>query len=414
MPVPPTQSPRRVPFAALALLGSVLHTASCRDDDSSASHDALASWSLSEEPVLIIGGADEREDYLLHKIVGAARLGDGRIVVLNEGSMQLKYYDPDGKHLLDAGGPGEGPGELQPPLSYFTRLPGDSILVASWRIGFTRFGPDGRYASSIPYELPPRGRCWYFEGNDLLPDGSFLLRYSGITRFTDTDEPCPEPATGRPPVVIGRYIPATATGIDTIAVLPGSERTGDPFNLQAYEKDLVVGIGPGRLYLGDTGSDTILVMNFRGDTIGALPVPFEPAPVPADAREKAFEDVTVTGLHMSDAGERLTTTERMTFIYADHYPSYARLVAAPRDRVWVMAYPQLKQPAIRFELTMASAFRRLEGGARWRVLDRAGLVIAELRTPPGFFVLEVGDDHVLGLHKDELERESVRLYRLIG
>ena len=412
MRVPQTQS-LRFSFAAIVLLGSVLHTASRGDDNGSAPRNTLASWSLSEEPALIIGGADEREDYLLHQVVGAARLGDGRIVVLNEGSMQLKYYDPDGKHLLDAGGPGEGPGEFQPPLSYFTRLPGDSILVASWRSGFIRFAPDGRYASSIPYELPPRGRCWYFEDNDLLPDGSFLLRYSGITRFTDTDEPCPEPATGRPPVVIGRYIPATAMGIDTIAVLPGSERTGDPFSLHAYEKDLVVGIAPGRLYLGDTGSDTILVMNLQGDSIGALPVPFEPAPVPADAREKAFEDVTVTGLHMSDARERLTTTERRTFIYADHHPSYARLVAAPRDRVWVMAYPPLKQPAFRFELTSPTAFRRLEGGARWRVLDRAGLVIAELRTPPGFFVLEVGDDHVLGLHKDEFERESVRLYRLI-
>lgn len=413
MSVPSNPSPRRFPFPALLLLGSVFHTASCGDYNSSSSQDALASWSLSEVPSVSIGGTDERERYLLHRVVGAARIGDGRIVVLNEGSMQLKYYDPEGKHLLDAGGPGEGPGELQPPLSYFTRLPGDSILVASWRSGFTRFGPDGRHASSIPYELPPRGRCWEFEDNDLLPDGSFLLRYSGITRFTDTDKPCPEPPRGRPPVVIGRYIPGTAMGIDTIAVLPGSERTGDRFSLYAYVRDLVLGIAPDRLYLGDTGADTILVMNFRGDTIGALPVPFEPAPVPADAREKAFEDVTVTGLHMSDAGERLTTTVRMTFIYADHYPSYARLVAAPRDRVWVMAYPPLKVPAFRFELTSPTASRRLEGGAWWKVLDRDGLVVAELRTPPGFFVLEVGDDHVLGLHKDEFERESVRLYRLI-
>ena len=409
----PALSVHRPMAMRFLLLACALAATSCGDEAGLDPAATLASWSLSEEPTLVIGGADEREEYLLHQVVGAARLGDGRIVVLNQGSLQLRYYDPEGKHLLDAGGPGEGPGELQPPLDYFTRLPGDSILVASWRSGFIRFAPDGRYASSIPYELPPRGRCWYFEGNDLLPDGSFLLRYSGVSRFTDSDEPCPEPARGRPPVVIGRYAPASAMGIDTIAVLPGSERTGDLFNLHAYEKDLVVGIAPDRLYLGDTGSDTILVMNFRGDTIGVLPVPFEPAPVPADAREKTFEDVTVTGLQMSEAGERLTTTERMTFIYADHYPRYARLVAAPRDRVWVMAYPPLKEPAFRFELTMAAAFRRLEGGAWWRVLDRDGLVVAELRTPPGFFVLEVGDDHVLGLHKDEFERESVRLYRLI-
>ena len=64
-------------------------------------------------------------------------------------------------------------------------------------------------------------------------------------------------------------------------------------------------------------------------------------------------------------------------------------------------------------LTSPTAFRRLEDGTRWRVVDRDGLPIAELRTPEGFFLLEVGDDHVLGVHKDESHRESVRLYRLV-
>lgn len=59
------------------------------------------------------------------------------------------------------------------------------------------------------------------------------------------------------------------------------------------------------------------------------------------------------------------------------------------------------------------ATHRLDKGARWRVVDRDGSVIAELHTPPGFFLLEVGEDHVLGFHKDELHRESVQLYRLI-
>ena len=89
-------------------------------------------------------------------------------------------------------------------------------------------------------------------------------------------------------------------------------------------------------------------------------------------------------------------------------------MAAPGDRVWVMAYPPLKEPVRHSEVVNARRFRRTEdGGARWRVVGRDGLVIAEVRAPEGFFLLEVGDDHVLGLHKDELDRESVRLYRLI-
>ncbi|MCY4573022.1 MAG: hypothetical protein OXF01_09495 [Gemmatimonadetes bacterium] len=46
-------------------------------------------------------------------------------------------------------------------------------------------------------------------------------------------------------------------------------------------------------------------------------------------------------------------------------------------------------------------------------MDRDGSPTAELQTPPGFFLLEVGDDYILGIHKDELDRESVRLYGLI-
>lgn len=357
----------------------------------------IQSWRLSDEPHVLIGGGDEREAYLLHRVAAATRLGDGRIVIANGGSLELRYYDSEGNHLLSAGGEGEGPGELRPPLEHFTRMAGDSILVASWRSGFLRFGPDGSYASSIPYELPPRGRCWQFEGNDLLPDGALLLRYSGISRFADTDEPCSRSSAVRPPVVFGRYMPGTATGIDTIAVMPGFERTSDPgARLHSYPKDLVVGIAHDRLYLGDTGSDNILVTSFRGDTIAALPVPFEPAPVPADARETAGREMG---------------TMRLALIHPDYYPRYARLVADPDDRVWVMAYPPLKNPAFPQELTHTTVARRLDEGALWRVVDQDG-VIGELRTPPGFFLLEVGDDYVLGLHKDELQRESVRLYRL--
>jgi len=222
------------------------------------------------------------------------------------------------------------------------------------------------------------------------PDGSLLLRYLGTSRFTDTDEPCPELTVGRPPMVFGRYMPGTATGIDTIAVLLGFEWTGDRNDLHAYSKDLVFGIAQDRLYLGDTGSDTILVIGFRGDTIATLPVPFEPAPVPADAKVTPFRDATV-----SDGGG--TWTERMTFNYPDNYPRFARLVAAPGERVWVMAYPPLKEPAYRQELVHPLGTHRLDAGARWSVLDPDGLSIAEVRTPPRFFLLEVGDDYVLGL-----------------
>jgi hypothetical protein len=51
-------------------------------------------------------------------------------------------------------------------------------------------------------------------------------------------------------------------------------------------------------------------------------------------------------------------------------------------------------------------------GADWIVLDQQGRTVARVRTPPGVMVLEIGSDYILGLSRDELDVESVSLYRL--
>ena len=106
-----SESPERFfRWSRLVLISSVLVFASCGDGGAPGSRDVLASWSLSAEPIVSIGGADERDGYLLHQVVGATRLGDGRIVIANGSTLQLRYYDPQGNHLFDAGGEARGRG----------------------------------------------------------------------------------------------------------------------------------------------------------------------------------------------------------------------------------------------------------------------------------------------------------------
>ena len=83
-------------FPSVLLLAVVLQSASCDTGDAPGPDGALASWTLSEEPIVVIGGADEREGYLLHWVTGATRLSDGRIVVANESTSELRYYGPEG------------------------------------------------------------------------------------------------------------------------------------------------------------------------------------------------------------------------------------------------------------------------------------------------------------------------------
>jgi hypothetical protein len=51
-------------------------------------------------------------------------------------------------------------------------------------------------------------------------------------------------------------------------------------------------------------------------------------------------------------------------------------------------------------------------GAEWIVLDHQGQTVARVQTPPGVMVLEIGSDYIVGLSRDELDVESVSLYRL--
>lgn len=69
----------------------------------------VQTWSLVEPPLLHIGVLEGEEPYQLHQVSSAIRLADGRIVVANDGSKELRFFGPDGRFLFARGGAGEGP-----------------------------------------------------------------------------------------------------------------------------------------------------------------------------------------------------------------------------------------------------------------------------------------------------------------
>ncbi len=53
-----------------------------------------------------------------------------------------------------------------------------------------------------------------------------------------------------------------------------------------------------------------------------------------------------------------------------------------------------------------------EGGIEWLVTDADGVALARVRTPDRFEVTEIGADYVLGVGRDSLDVESVRVHAL--
>ena len=151
-------------------------------------------WSVDPTPLVSIGGVSAPPPALFEVVTQAVRLGDGRIVVLENQTSELRFFDENGDHLKTAGGHGEGPGEFEY-ASSFVRLAGDTLLIDAGD-RFILFGPAGEYLGERRIDT-----VRYFSGrrlacgpSSLLADGSFV--FCEIPSLPDTRDSGSRPPLG--------------------------------------------------------------------------------------------------------------------------------------------------------------------------------------------------------------------------
>ena len=133
-------------------------------------------WRVAPEPTVSIGALDGEDPYLFTSAPDATRLSDGRIVVVEPGSAELRVFDgTSGTHLATWGGRGEGPGEFSE-LSRVHPLPGDSIMAWSYLPIVTVLDSDGNYVRSFRPAPPEDGSLGprFLTPVAALDDGSIL------------------------------------------------------------------------------------------------------------------------------------------------------------------------------------------------------------------------------------------------
>jgi hypothetical protein len=190
---------------AVTLLG-------CGGDDQSSS--GIAHWRVSDEPVLKIGVVDGSPQYQLHQVQDVRRLEDGRIVVANGGTQEIRFFDSEGRYLSTSGSAGDGPGEFRS-LASVDVLPGDSLLAFDAGNGrATVLGPAGMYTRFWIVENPSRG---VFPAKALaLSDGTVLVAYF---RGRMPGDP---PGVFRQSAPVVRYS-SEGEILNSLAELPGGE-----------------------------------------------------------------------------------------------------------------------------------------------------------------------------------------------
>lgn len=128
-------------------------------------------WTVDPEPAVRIGARLRGPDDILFRVGGAARLSDGRIVVANGGTQEIRFYAADGRLERSAGGEGEGPGEFAS-VGAPVVGPADSVYVLDDRrrlIGV--LSSRGDFVAQR--RLPDRGSSALLE--TVLEDGAMVI-----------------------------------------------------------------------------------------------------------------------------------------------------------------------------------------------------------------------------------------------
>ena len=345
-------------------------------------------WQVGEEPTLLIGSANSEE---LIRPRDAIRLDDGRLVVTDEGSRQVKFFAPDGRLLRAVGRQGRGPGEY---ATLWTVRPfgPDSLMVFDYNLervsildsqgSFGRsftvvFGPNywaqGVLHDSLVFLASPGEGQRRNDSAGIYWDSTWFVLYRGADLPIDT---------------IGRYALAERAG-----------RASARQRAYHFGHRLQFALAHDRVYVGWSQSYEIGEYTTDGKLLRLIRRAYERRPVTAEVKAQFRADYEA--MVRAEAGD-VTPEQMRRFLefvddadYPEYLPAYSALLIDADGNLWAEDYRI-----------------HTESESRWTVFDSTGRWLGTVDMPDGLQVLEIGRDYVLGLRKDDLDLERVSLHAL--
>ena len=401
-----THDRRRLPGVLLVQLAAAL--AACQREDSTdgpalESHDSAGirivqndrpaeayriPWRIGPEPSVSIGEVTGEDPYLLDNVNDATILPDGRIVIANTGTNELRVFDSGGVHMATWGGEGEGPAEFTS-LWTVEPWPGDSVVAwnySTWVVSI--FDSAGAFGRSFVLDL----EAGALEPRAVLSDGSILGRTGqtsgeGYRRSRETYQ-LRHPKTASP-VEFGTH-PGRESYIgfqDGIALMgfllfgrslweaPWGELViitpNDDYEIRAYDRA--------------TGTLACII---RREYESRVPT-----------REEVDQALEETLAGTGWTGQRLEVARRGygNMPLVEQFPAFRELLTDPLNHLWVRkaTLPGMDRPA-----------------PLWTVFDPEGRALGFIEMPDGLTVFEIGADYLLGRVTDDLGVESVQVWGL--
>lgn len=347
-------------------------------------------WRIDTVPLVDIGGESADSNQQLFGVTSVLRMHDGRIVVSNDGTGQLRFFDASGRFVGATGRKGEGPGEFRN-VGLLFPYQGDSLLVTDDRLRrisiFDSKGTFGRsFTIQTSAEVPFASVIGVFDDRTLLGQGGVSTGGavpSGLQRY---DIPL-------------YHLDGSAAPLMSLGQFPGSEMffealgRGFTIHMAMFARTTRYLVGGSYFYVA--ANDTYEIQRHRPDGTPdqILRWIHEPRRVTSDDMEA--ERARRLANARTDNAKR--DAERL-FNEIPHpatFPAYGTVIVDDSLNLWVGDYV----PATRSPTT-------------WTVFDSSGRMLGTIANPQGFVPDQIGQDFLLGRWRDELDVEHVRLYSL--
>lgn len=382
-------NPRRALFRARAL---VLAAAAIACGGETSVSDA-SGITIDSVPLVSIGVEDGEEPYQLNRVFDALVAGDGRIVVSNAGSGELRIFDSAGTYLSTVGRRGAGPMEFGEFSSQrLHQNPQQVLAVDEGAFRVHLLAPDLTFRETRRFTLYPDTPRPFFKG--LADNGDWIVQ-----AFTGGGT-----LRGQPGQVLEssyqlmRYDSLGAM-LDSIIGLPSRPRIVNEhqgivhFPYIPLASEPLIAVDGDRLIIVAGNAPAMQIYSLDGEVVA----------------EQAWNRPRVRVGDVWDEYRRQSavamTGQRDSARYADFHakalplpefaPLYSGVEVDPAGRIWLE----------RFRMP-------LDSSRQWDVLDRNGKLLGAAETPRGVTVLRFIGDRMLGRHRDSLGVERVQLFRV--
>lgn len=342
-------------------------------------------WSIAPTPTTDLASSGTGPVHEFFVVSDALRLGDGRLVVSDVGSSQVRFYSADGEFIGATGRRGDGPGEFRN-VRTLSRTRGDSI--AAYDVFLNRLtimdtqGAIGRVVSLGG----TFGRARHLRA---FGDSTFL---GLVDSFSGTTQ---EGRYRVPYAVI--QLSAMGTAIDTVTWIDGREgfTTGAADGPLPFRKDGHLAIHDHEFVLGS--ADSLMYDRYveTGEHVQRATVPgydLQLAPEQIDSARQALHPQPGRPPPPPSLVDFIETVE-----ISDSRPAYSKLLLDATGYVWAAQSQGRTQAATVVD---------------WEVFSPEGEWLGTIRTPAGFDIFEIGEDYIVGVRRDENDVERVEVRQL--